>query len=118
MSIRTPATLALAVAAGAMLSFCSAPPDATASLVPPIELRSHLEILMPTFTGFRTSFVVSLRALFARLLQPRTASLRELDAATLADIGVDASEMTSIESEAQGRAAVTRRRIVMGLHHA
>lgn len=118
MSIRTPATLALAVAAGAMLSFCSAPHDATTTLAPSIELRSQLEILMPTFTGFGSSAIASLRAFFAGLLRPGAASLRDLDAATLADIGVDPSEIGSIEAESRGRSAVTRRRIAVGLTHA
>jgi hypothetical protein len=50
------------------------------------------------------------------LLSPSTASasLHELDARTLADIGVDASEIASIEAEARGpRVAVTRRRLAL-----
>jgi len=43
--------------------------------------------------------------------------LRELDRRTLADIGIDASEITSIEAEAQGQAVLTRLRIVAGQHH-
>lgn len=42
----------------------------------------------------------------------RAASLRELDGRALADIGVDASEIASIEAEAQGRARRTRLRLV------
>ena len=39
--------------------------------------------------------------------------LRELDACTLADIGVHVSEIDSIEAEAHGpQAGITRRRIV------
>jgi hypothetical protein len=53
-----------------------------------------------------------LGALFWKLLQRRrTASLRELDARTLADIGVDASEISSIDAEARGLSRVTRLRI-------
>lgn len=53
-----------------------------------------------------------LGALFWKLLQRRrTASLHELDARTLADIGVDASEISSIDAESQGRSRVTRLRI-------
>lgn len=44
-------------------------------------------------------------------------SLHELDRRTLADIGIDASEIASIEAEAQGRAALTRLRIVAERHH-
>jgi uncharacterized protein YjiS (DUF1127 family) len=43
----------------------------------------------------------------------RVTPLRELDARTLADIGVHASEIDSIEAEAHGPlAGITRRRIV------
>jgi uncharacterized protein YjiS (DUF1127 family) len=46
-------------------------------------------------------------------LRQRTSSLRELDARSLADIGVHASEIASIEAEAHGPSSgVTRRRIV------
>jgi len=53
-----------------------------------------------------------LGALFRKLLQRRRASsLRGLDARTLADIGVDASEISSIDAEARGLSRVTRLRI-------
>jgi hypothetical protein len=45
---------------------------------------------------------------------PREVSMHELDRRTLADIGVDPSEIGSIESEARGRARPTRLRIVVG----
>ena len=44
-------------------------------------------------------------------------SLRELDSRTLADIGIDASELSSIAAEAFGHGVVTRRRVVRSLHH-
>jgi hypothetical protein len=45
--------------------------------------------------------------------RPAVAALRGIDARTLADIGIDASEIGSIEAEAHGSAhAITRRRIV------
>ena len=45
--------------------------------------------------------------------QSHVTPLRELDACTLADIGVHASEIASIEAEAHGpQAGITRRRIV------
>jgi hypothetical protein len=54
--------------------------------------------------------------LLDRLLAPprrSAASLRDIDARTLADIGVDASEIDSIEAEAHSAAnRITRRRIV------
>lgn len=43
--------------------------------------------------------------------------LHELDRRTLADIGIDASEIASIEAEARGQAPLTRLRIVAGRHH-
>jgi hypothetical protein len=49
---------------------------------------------------------------------PRHTSLRSLSARELADIGVDASEIASIEAEARGRTTATRLRIVAGSLHA
>jgi hypothetical protein len=54
----------------------------------------------------------------ARLL-PRKASaciepLSELDGATLRDLGVDRSEIESIEAESHGAASLTRRRVRAG----
>jgi uncharacterized protein YjiS (DUF1127 family) len=46
------------------------------------------------------------------------ASLHQLDRRTLADIGIDASEIASIEAEARGHARVTRLRIVAAARHA
>lgn len=43
-------------------------------------------------------------------------TLRGLDARTLADIGVDAGELSSIGAEAAGCAALTRLRIVRSLN--
>lgn len=43
--------------------------------------------------------------------------LRDLDRRALADIGIDASEIDSIEAESQGRATVTRLRVVGGSPH-
>jgi uncharacterized protein YjiS (DUF1127 family) len=50
-------------------------------------------------------------------LQRTLQTLRELDSRTLADIGVDASELSSIQAESFGHGVVTRRRIVRSLHH-
>lgn len=44
-------------------------------------------------------------------LTDRSVGLRELDARTLADIGIDASEIASIEAEWRGEAELTRRHI-------
>lgn len=43
---------------------------------------------------------------------PRATPLHELDTRTLHDIGIDASEIASIEAESRGQARLTRRRIV------
>jgi hypothetical protein len=115
LPLRTPATFALAVAAGAMLSFCSAPVDHTVGLAPSFEVRSFLETPMSTLFPFTQTFISQLRAFASQWVRPRADSLRDLDAATLADIGIDASEIGSIESESRGVAAVTRRRIALGL---
>lgn len=48
----------------------------------------------------------------------RQAGWADLDARTLADIGIDRSEIASIEAEARGTTLRTRLRIVGGLSHA
>lgn len=66
--------------------------------------------------------MTTIRSLPQRLAQTfgrdRSASLRELDARTLADIGVRPSEIDSIEAEWLGRSDSTRLRIAAGLHPA
>lgn len=52
-----------------------------------------------------------------RRARRRHAALRDLDARTLADIGVDASEVSSIAAEAASQACLTRLRIVADGHH-
>jgi uncharacterized protein YjiS (DUF1127 family) len=42
----------------------------------------------------------------------RYGKLRDLDARSLSDIGIDASEIPSIAAESAGRSPLTRRRIV------
>ena len=42
-------------------------------------------------------------------------AIRGLDRRTLADIGLNAREIDSIEAESQGRAQLTRLRVVVGL---
>ena len=117
-SLRTTLTIAVAVGAGALLSFCSAPVDHAVGLAPSIELRSLLGMPMSTIPLVRPGLVARLRDVVARFTRRRLDSLHDLDLATLADIGVHASEITSIDSEWRGRAAVTRRRIAIGLPHA
>lgn len=58
-----------------------------------------------------------LKTLAARLGSD-AAHLSELDDRTLADIGIDRSEISSIEAEGLGRSGLTRRRIVWAWHHA
>ena len=53
----------------------------------------------------------SMATRWQRLRSGRGVSLRELDAGTLADIGIDASEIASIDAEWHGHADITRRRI-------
>jgi 3-deoxy-D-arabino-heptulosonate 7-phosphate (DAHP) synthase len=52
----------------------------------------------------------SWRFVCARCLAPQVH--REIDAAALRDLGLDRSELGSVQAEAQGRAASTRLRIV------
>jgi hypothetical protein len=52
-----------------------------------------------------------------RISSVRHPSLSELDARTLRDIGIDVSELASIQAESQGRAEVTRLRILLGQGH-
>lgn len=47
----------------------------------------------------------------------RRTTLRDLDQRALADIGIDASEISSITAEARSRACLTRLRIVTPGHH-
>lgn len=50
--------------------------------------------------------------------RPRPTRLRDLDARTLADLGLDASELSSVRAEADGQAVTTRLRITSrSLHH-
>jgi uncharacterized protein YjiS (DUF1127 family) len=56
----------------------------------------------------------ALAALRRRVRRDR--ELHELDARTLADIGIDASEIGSIDAESRGLARLTRRRIAVAPH--
>lgn len=67
------------------------------------------------------TILILLQTLFTWLQKAnaaRGASLRELDARTLADIGIDASEFGSIDAEWHRAAAITRRRIAVQPSHA
>jgi hypothetical protein len=71
---------------------------------------------MTSIPTFRPWYRRALDALVDRALAlPRDATdLRDLDARTLADIGVHPSEIESIEAESRGpRWAVTRRRLAL-----
>jgi uncharacterized protein YjiS (DUF1127 family) len=65
---------------------------------------------IPTQRSWFSGLVERFQA--ARLARQTRDALRELDARTLADIGIDASEITSIEAESLARAKLTRIRIV------
>jgi hypothetical protein len=69
---------------------------------------------MNSIPTFRPWYRRALDALIDRALAlpPDATDLRDLDARTLADIGIDASEIDSIDAESRGsRRAATRRRI-------
>lgn len=70
-----------------------------------------------TFDALRAAVREALHRAQRWIGAPRVASLCELDARTLRDIGVDASEIASIDAEARGHADVTRLRIASGWHH-
>lgn len=65
---------------------------------------------MPTFHLFAALLAAARHWLETR--RSAAQSLHEVDARTLADIGIDPSELASIEAESHGRSALTRRRIV------
>ncbi len=65
---------------------------------------------MSMFHFFASFLAAALQWFAAR--RPAAQSLHEVDARTLADIGVDPSELASIEAESHGLSALTRRRIV------
>lgn len=71
--------------------------------------------MTPTIATFRPWHRRVVDAALNRLLRPARphGELRGLDARTLADIGIDASEIDSIDAESRDpRAGITRRRIV------
>ncbi len=70
--------------------------------------------IIPTYRPLHHRLMDRLREQFAAT----ASSLRDLDARALADIGVNASEIASIDAESSMRAQITRRRIAVGLHHA
>jgi len=75
--------------------------------------------MTPTLTTHRPWYRRWVENTLDHWRQQRTLqALRELDSRTLADIGIDASELSSIDSEARGLGAVTRRRIVRELYRA
>lgn len=85
---------------------------------PPIILRTHrswtARLVDGLIDGWRTW-----RSLRQRRSTRPTIHLRELDAGTLADLGVDRCELLSVIAEARLEAELTRLRIaVLALHHA
>lgn len=94
----TAATLGLALVAAAVLVCCS-PPDAQ-------PLSSH-EVTMPPIRQVFQQVSQQLRQM--RLERETVKALRALDARTLADIGLDPSEISSVSAE--GRRAEPARRL-------
>ena len=75
--------------------------------------------MTPTLTTHRPWYRRLVQNTLDHWRQQRTLqALRELDSRTLADIGIDASELSSIDSEVRGLGDVTRRRIVRELYRA
>lgn len=72
---------------------------------------------MSLFLLLAAHFAGPLKSLAARWAR-RDARLQDLDDRMLADIGIDRSEIGSVEAEGLGRSALTRRRIVWGWDHA
>ena len=66
----------------------------------------------------RRPLVRRLLTLVREHFSPASTSLRALDRGTLADLGIDTSEIASIEAESHGRAHPTRLRIVDVRPHA
>ena len=65
------------------------------------------------------TLLAALKSAAQRLTADDSAALRAMDDRMLADIGLDRSEITSVEAEGLGRSALTRRRIVAASwHHA
>jgi uncharacterized protein YjiS (DUF1127 family) len=108
----TPLTFGIALAAGVALMSWGQTMTLGALARPAPE--PTLEISM---TSLR-SLAQTLSTQWQRFAGARTdTSLLELDARTLADIGIDRSEFDSIAAEASGRVAVTRRRVVLEPRH-
>lgn len=73
---------------------------------------------MPTTSTLATWLLHAWQLLRSRWQASRATSLHELDARTLADMGVHPSEISSIDAEWRGHSASTRRRIAVGGQHA
>ena len=74
---------------------------------------------MPAFRNFFELISGLCHAVAERYRVASSASLRDLDDRTLADIGVSRSEIASIEAESRGwRGGLTRGRIVQAVSHA
>ena len=74
--------------------------------------------MTPTLNTYRPWYRRIVEDALAQWRQQRAMqALRELDSRTLADIGIDASELSSIGAEAFGHGVITRRRVIRSLHH-
>jgi uncharacterized protein YjiS (DUF1127 family) len=119
-----PATLVLALASAAFLAVSGEPlrqsddgvpampamPAAPRSPCP--ESPTHQEIPAMPAAFLCAMFRIQRRVAELRSYRRAARSLRELDARTLHDIGVDPSDLASIEAEHEGLAALTRRRVL------
>lgn len=121
-ALQAPLTVVAALAAAAFLA-------ATGDAAPTLALPSMETLMTATTTlALQTSprrdaiagWIAGWRARLAALLQRRARvdSLHGLDARMLADIGLDASEIGSVQAEARCRSPLTRQRIVRGSCHA
>lgn len=113
-----PATLVLALASAAFLAVSGEPLRQADDLVPAAPTlpcpESPTDQEIPAMPAAFLSAMFRIQRRVAELKSYRRAarSLRELDARTLHDIGVDPSDLASIEAEHDGLAALTRRRVV------
>ncbi|MES2959561.1 MAG: hypothetical protein V4792_15325 [Pseudomonadota bacterium] len=119
-----PLTLLAALAASAAL-LCLGEPNHAAA-VDALSNNTHSvtttkprpqETTMPTIIPTHRPLHLRLLAFIQESFGSSHSGLRGLDARMLTDIGIDSSEIDSIESEALTRAQLTRRRIVVEMQH-
>jgi hypothetical protein len=121
-ALQAPLTVAAALAAAAFLTAAgdTAPALDFHSMETFMTATTTLALQTPHAAGWLARWRARLTLPLAALL-PRRARfdrLYGLDARLLADIGLDASEIGSVESEARCDCPLTRQRIVRGSRHA